>query len=81
MKSFEHHDAASLEQALELLGRYEGQARPMAGGSDLLGALKEGILPQHPTAPDQPEDHRRPGRNRSARRRRWASAPWPSCRP
>ena len=50
MKSFEHHDAASLEQALELLARYEGQARPMAGGSDLLGALKEGILPQHPTA-------------------------------
>lgn len=50
MKTFEHHDAASLDQALELLARYDGKARLMAGGSDLLGALKEGILPEHPQA-------------------------------
>ncbi len=50
MKTFAHHDARSLTEAFDLWRRYEGQARYLAGGSDLLGALKEGVYLSHPRA-------------------------------
>lgn len=50
MKSFKHHDVYSLEEALTLLTDYEGRARLIAGGTDLLGALKGDIFPDYPEA-------------------------------
>ena len=48
MKTFEHFDAASVEEALSLLKKYGGKARVMAGGTDLLGVLKDEILEDYP---------------------------------
>lgn len=50
MKYFQHHNAATIEQALSLMERYNGQARIIAGGTDLLGTLKADILPHYPEA-------------------------------
>ena len=48
MKTFDHIDARSLEEALELLAAHGGKARINAGGTDLLGLLKDMVLPQYP---------------------------------
>jgi len=48
MKSFEHVDAGSLEEAVSLLRKYGGKGCVMAGGTDLLGVLKDRILPDYP---------------------------------
>lgn len=48
MKTFEHFDAASVEEALSLLKKYGDKARVMAGGTDLLGVLKDEILEDYP---------------------------------
>ncbi len=50
MKPFEHYSAASLDEAISLLRHYGGKSRLMAGGTDLLGALKDRILPDDPDA-------------------------------
>jgi len=50
MKSFEHHQARTLDEAIHLLERYEGKAKLNAGGTDLLGLLKADILPEYPEA-------------------------------
>jgi xanthine dehydrogenase YagS FAD-binding subunit len=50
MKPFEHVDAASLEEAVALLRRYEGKGRFIAGGTDVIGLLKDEILPEYPVA-------------------------------
>jgi len=50
VKTFEHFDAASVEEALSLLKKYGGKARVMAGGTDLLGVLKDEILEDYPDA-------------------------------
>ena len=47
MKYFEHMDALSLDEASEAA---KGGARLIAGGTDLLGALKDKILPEYPAA-------------------------------
>lgn len=47
MKSFNYEIAESFEQASELLKK-EGKNVLIAGGSDLLGILKEEILPDYP---------------------------------
>ena len=44
MKPFIHINAGSVEEAVELLAKYEGKAKLNAGGTDLLGVLKERIL-------------------------------------
>lgn len=46
MKHFEHINPASIEEASFLLEN--GNAKLMAGGTDLLGELKEQILPEYP---------------------------------
>lgn len=38
-----HVDAETVEDAVAWLGRYGGRARPLAGGTDLLGLMKDGI--------------------------------------
>jgi xanthine dehydrogenase YagS FAD-binding subunit len=48
MKTFNHHHAKSIEEAVALLKKYKGKARLNAGGSDLLGLLKDSVLPHYP---------------------------------
>ena len=50
MKSFGHINAKTAAEAVKLLKNYEGKARLIAGGTDLLGALKDRILPEYPEA-------------------------------
>lgn len=44
MKSFKHVKVKSLEEAVSLLSRYGSRAAIVAGGSDILGLLKDRIL-------------------------------------
>jgi xanthine dehydrogenase YagS FAD-binding subunit len=50
MKPFQHFNAATLEEARILLRGYGGKVCLMAGGTDLLGVLKDRILPEYPDA-------------------------------
>lgn len=50
MKSFKHIDAKSIHEACKLLRGYKGKARLIAGGTDLLGILKDRILLEYPEA-------------------------------
>ncbi|MFH2127954.1 MAG: FAD binding domain-containing protein, partial [Pseudomonadota bacterium] len=50
MKAFTHFNAASVEEAVSLLRRYDGKAQVIAGGTDLLGKMKDRILPTYPEA-------------------------------
>lgn len=50
MKRFAHFDASSIDEAVSLLRRYSGRAAVIAGGTDLLGKLKDDILPRYPEA-------------------------------
>jgi NADPH-dependent glutamate synthase beta subunit-like oxidoreductase len=47
MKSFKHISCDSLGEAVEILRR-NPKARPIAGGTDLIGALKDDIHPVYP---------------------------------
>jgi xanthine dehydrogenase YagS FAD-binding subunit len=48
MRTFEHFNAHSIDQALSLAEDFKGKAQFIAGGTDLLGVLKDEILPQYP---------------------------------
>jgi xanthine dehydrogenase YagS FAD-binding subunit len=50
MRSFKHVQAKTTEEAVALLARYRGKAKINAGGTDLLGVLKDEILPAYPQA-------------------------------
>jgi xanthine dehydrogenase YagS FAD-binding subunit len=50
VKSFKHLSAASVNEALSWLRDYQGRAKLIAGGTDLLGSLKDDILPDYPEA-------------------------------
>jgi xanthine dehydrogenase YagS FAD-binding subunit len=50
MKPFEHFNAGALEEAVSLLKKYGGKGRLMAGGTDLIGLLKDRILEDYPDA-------------------------------
>ncbi|MDO9534629.1 MAG: xanthine dehydrogenase family protein subunit M [Bacillota bacterium] len=50
MKPFAHTSAGSVEEAVQLLAKYEGKAKLNAGGTDLLGVLKDRVLPDYPEA-------------------------------
>jgi xanthine dehydrogenase YagS FAD-binding subunit len=50
MKPFTHHNARSIDEAITLLTQYKGKAKLNAGGTDLLGILKEMSLPEYPEA-------------------------------
>lgn len=50
MKDFMHFNAYSIDEAEELLRRYGGNGRIIAGGTDLLGKMKDRILPTYPEA-------------------------------
>lgn len=48
MRPFEHVSASSVEEACALLAERPGLARANAGGTDLLGALKDSVYPTYP---------------------------------
>jgi xanthine dehydrogenase YagS FAD-binding subunit len=48
MQYFDHIDARTTEEAVHLLRRYKGKAKVIAGGTDLIGILKNQILPKYP---------------------------------
>jgi xanthine dehydrogenase YagS FAD-binding subunit len=50
MRKFAHFNARSVDEAVEILKRYGGRACVNAGGTDLLGKLKDEILPKYPEA-------------------------------
>jgi len=50
MRAFEHFNATSLDEAVAILKRYGERARVIAGGTDLLGKMKDEILPIYPEA-------------------------------
>lgn len=50
MKKFAHFNARSIDEAVSYLNRYGGKAHVIAGGTDLLGKMKDEILPKYPEA-------------------------------
>lgn len=50
MRGFAHIDAHTVEQAVSALRRYGNRAAVIAGGTDLLGKMKDEILPKYPEA-------------------------------
>src|SRR3972149_11202902 len=50
MKPFGHKNAKTVDEAVKLLKTYKGKAKLIAGGTDLLGTLKDRTLPDYPEA-------------------------------
>ena len=48
MKPFKHMNVTTLDEAVSKLAEYGGKAKLFAGGTDLLGELKDRILPDYP---------------------------------
>ncbi|MFH0917044.1 MAG: FAD-dependent oxidoreductase [bacterium] len=48
MRRFSHVSAETIEEATSILQEYGGTARIIAGGTDLLGEMKDGILSEYP---------------------------------
>ena len=46
MKPFKHKDAKTINEAIKLQSK--GKTKLIAGGTDLLGILKDRILPEYP---------------------------------
>jgi xanthine dehydrogenase YagS FAD-binding subunit len=50
MRKFVHFNARTVEEAVSILKRYGKRASVIAGGTDLLGKMKDEILPAYPEA-------------------------------
>ena len=50
MKKFAHFNVMTIDEAVSLLNRYQGKASLIAGGTDILGKMKDRILPGYPEA-------------------------------
>jgi xanthine dehydrogenase YagS FAD-binding subunit len=50
MRSYNHFNTRTLSEACRLLKEYRGEAKLIAGGTDLLGILKDEVLPDSPEA-------------------------------
>jgi xanthine dehydrogenase YagS FAD-binding subunit len=50
MKTFAHFDALTVEEAVSILKRYGSNASLIAGGTDMVGKMKDQILPTYPEA-------------------------------
>jgi xanthine dehydrogenase YagS FAD-binding subunit len=50
MRKFTHVNARSVDEAISFLRRYGDRASIIAGGTDLLGKMKDEILPRYPEA-------------------------------
>jgi NADPH-dependent glutamate synthase beta subunit-like oxidoreductase/CO/xanthine dehydrogenase FAD-binding subunit len=47
MRGFKHINASTLQEATAVLREHKGQAKIIAGGTDLLGQMKDDILPEY----------------------------------
>jgi len=47
MRAFTHFNPRTLDEAVLILRRYGGKAEVIAGGTDLLGRMKDEILPEY----------------------------------
>jgi len=50
VKAFKHFNATSVDEAIAMMRSFKGNANLIAGGTDLLGVLKDEILPDYPEA-------------------------------
>ena len=50
MRTFAHFNPRTLKEAVAILQRYGTKAKVIAGGTDLLGKMKDRILPAYPEA-------------------------------
>jgi xanthine dehydrogenase YagS FAD-binding subunit len=50
MRKFAHFNATSVDEAVSLLKRFGGRANLIAGGTDIVGKMKDQILPAYPEA-------------------------------
>jgi xanthine dehydrogenase YagS FAD-binding subunit len=50
VKAFKHFNATSVDDAISLMRSFKDNANLIAGGTDLLGVLKDEILPDYPEA-------------------------------
>lgn len=50
MKRFKHFDASTIEEAVKLLDTYKNSSYVIAGGSDLMGCLKDNLWMEFPEA-------------------------------
>jgi xanthine dehydrogenase YagS FAD-binding subunit len=50
MRAFAHFNARTMDEAVSILRRYRDRAQVIAGGTDLLGKMKDEILPKYPEA-------------------------------
>ncbi|MFH1243460.1 MAG: FAD-dependent oxidoreductase [Pseudomonadota bacterium] len=50
MREFAHINAMTIEEAVSILREFKGTAKPIAGGTDLLGQMKDQILHKYPEA-------------------------------
>ena len=50
MRKFAHVNARSIDEAGSFLRRYGDKADVIAGGTDLLGKMKDEVLPRYPEA-------------------------------
>ncbi|WP_421899388.1 FAD binding domain-containing protein [Maridesulfovibrio sp.] len=50
MRRFNHFDASSIEEAVSLLQEYKDASYVIAGGSDLMGCLKDNLWMEYPKA-------------------------------
>jgi xanthine dehydrogenase YagS FAD-binding subunit len=50
MRTFAHFNPRTVEEAVSVLKRYDTKARVIAGGTDILGKMKDEILPVYPEA-------------------------------
>lgn len=48
MREFTHINATTVEEAASILKEHKGRAKPVAGGTDLLGEMKDEILAKYP---------------------------------
>jgi xanthine dehydrogenase YagS FAD-binding subunit len=46
MRRFKHFDAYTVEEATSLLDEFDGRARVIAGGTDIIGELKDDVRPE-----------------------------------
>ncbi len=50
MKRFKHYDARTVDEAVSLLKEFEGKAKVIAGGTDIVGLFKDEVFAERPEA-------------------------------
>ena len=50
MRTFAHFNPRTLDEAVEILQRYGNKGKVVAGGTDIIGKMKDEILPTYPEA-------------------------------